>query len=392
MGRPPPAPGRVDAHAVRAAPALRRLRARGALPDAARRQPVLTSTGHEARGPLRLWFNQAYRGTYQAVGLLRAGAAADGLDLHVVGSHTARSTPFLQACDEVFPEPEHLVGPDWVAAALRTCEERRIDVFVPGRERLAVAQAADRFAAAGVRLMVSPPEALRLLGDKVAAHEAFLELGVPVPVTHVVRDAAGFRAAYDSLRAAGLQACMKPAVDHGASGFRVLDEAVGTYDDLLVPPSPRVHPDDVERRVAARGSVPPVLVAEHLPGDELSVDVLSRDGEVLAAVPRSKGGAQWTRVLVDDPAAQHLTAAVVGAFGLRYLSNVQVRYDGAGACRLLEVNTRAASGLFHSAASGLNLPYAALRLLLDGDVAVPPPRFGATVLTYTEAREVVLPF
>ena len=341
--------------------------------------------------PLRLWFNQAYRGTYHLLGMLRTAAARDGLALHVTGSHTVASTPFLQACDDAFPEPEHLTGEAWVEHALQVCRDRRVDVFVPGRERLAVAQAQDRFAALGVRLMVSPPEALRVLGDKALAHASAQQLGVPLPVTHVVHDAAGFRAAYDDLRAQGLTACMKPAVDHGAAGFRVLDEAVGGWDDLLALPSPRVHPDDVERRLADRGTVPPLLVCEHLDGDEVSVDVLSDDGELLCAVPRSKGGPQWTRRIVDDPAAVEIAATMVKGHGLRYLSNVQVRY-GSGTCRLLEVNTRAASGLFHSAAAGVDLPYAALRLLLDGSVTVPAPRYGATVLTYTAAREVVLPF
>ena len=341
--------------------------------------------------PLRLWFYQAYRGTYQLIGMLRAGAATDGLELHVTGSHTVSSTPFLQACDDAFREPEEITGDAWVEHALGVCRERGIDVFVPGRERLAVAEAADAFADAGVQLMVSPPDALRVLGDKALAHASAVELGVPVPVTHVVHDADGFRRAYDDLVARGLSACMKPALDHGAAGFRVLDETVGGWADLLALPSARVHPDDVERRLAAHGPVPALLVTEYLDGDEISVDVLSDDGEVLAAVPRSKGGPQWTRQIVDDPAALEITRTLVRAHRLRYLSNVQVRY-GSGTCRLLEVNTRAASGLYHSAAAGVDLPYAALRLLLDGEVAVPLPRFGATVLTYSEAHEVVLPF
>ena len=93
----------------------------------------------------------------------------------------------------------------------------------------------------------------------------------------------------------------------------------------------------------------------------------------------------------EDLEALSITEAMSKGHGLRYLSNVQVRY-GQGRARLLEVNTRAASGLFHSAASGLNLPHLALRLLLDGEVHVPTPRFGATVLTWTEAAEVTLPF
>jgi len=340
---------------------------------------------------LRLWFNQAYRGTYQQIAMMRAGAARDGLALHITGSHTTRSTPFLQACDDAFPEPEEVAGDAWVERALRECRERRIDVFVPGRERLAVAQAQDAFTAAGVQVMVSPPAALTVLDDKELAYASALELGIPVPVTHVVTDGPGFRRAYDDLRARGLRVCMKPAVDHGGQGFRVLDETVGGWSDLLRPPSARVHPDDVEARLRAHGPVAPLLVSELLDGDELSVDVLSREGALIAAVARSKGGAQWTRTIVDDPDALAIAETVVKAHRLSYLSNVQVRY-GAGTCRLLEVNTRPASGLHQSAAAGVDLPYAALRLLLDGDVSVPPPRYGATVLLYEQAREVVLPF
>lgn len=341
--------------------------------------------------PLRMWFNQAYRGTYQLIGMLRAAGERDGLELHVTGSHTVSSTPFLQACDDAFPEPEHLTGDAWVERALHECRSRRIDVFVPGRERLAVAEAAEQFEALCVRLMVSPPAALRVLGDKSLAHASAVALGVPVPETRVVTDAAGFRAAYDDLRGRGLRVCTKPAVDHGAAGFRVLDESVGGWDDLLALPSPRVHPDDVERRIAERGTIGPQLVCELLEGEELSVDVLSRDGALLAAVPRGKGGPQWTRQVVDDPAAVAIAEAVTKGHGLRFLSNVQVRYGG-GTCRLLEVNTRAASGLYHSAAAGVDLPYAALRLLLDGDVSVPAPRYGATVLTHQTAFEVHLPW
>ncbi|MCW2778344.1 MAG: hypothetical protein JWN17_2069 [Frankiales bacterium] len=340
---------------------------------------------------MRLWFNEAYRGTYQLIGQLREGAAADGVDLHVTGSHTLRSTPFLQACDDAFPEPAQLTGEDWVEHALAVCAERRIDVFVPQREQLAVARAVDRFTAAGVRVMVSPARSVEVLADKAAAHADAVALGVPVPQTHVVTDVDGFRTAYAALRAQGLGVCTKPAVDHGGRGFRVLDETVGGYDDLLAEPSARVHPDDVARRIEAAGQVPPLLVCEHLDGEELSVDVLSDDGEVLAAVPRGKGGPVWTRHLVRDEAALAIAATLVRAHGLRYLSNVQVRYGG-GTCRLLEVNTRAASGLYQSAASGVNLPWAALRLLRGEPVDLPEPVFGALVLLREHGSEVELPW
>lgn len=352
---------------------------------------------------LRIWFNQAYRGTYQLVRGLREAAAGDGFTLFVVGTHTAPSTPFLQACDLALPERDDLTGDAWVEHALAFCREHEVDVFVPGRQRLAVARAQERFEAAGVRVMVNRPDALALLDDKARTHRWALGAGIPVPTTHVVHDAAGFRGAYEDLRARGLEACLKPATDHGARGFRVLDETVGTWADLTAPPDVRVHPDRVEAMLAEAGTVAPLLVSEHLTGAELSVDVLCDDGEVLAAVPRSKSGPTWTRQLVDDVGALEITDSVVKGLGLRYLVSVDVRYGegrneqitgdpGTGAARLLEVNTRAASGLFHSRAAGADLAYAALRLLLDGHVDPPRLALGVTVLTYTEAMTVTLPW
>ncbi len=344
---------------------------------------------------IRVWFNQAFRGTYQLVQGLRDEGEQDGLTLFVVGTHTTASTPFLQACDLALPERDDLTGDAWVEHALAFCREHRIDVLVPGRERLAVAKAQDRFERAGVRVMVNRPEALALLDDKQATYRWALAAGVPVPLTHVVDDAAGFRAAYDDLTAQGLSVCLKPATDHGARGFRVLDETAGSWADLTQPPDVRVHPDRVEAMLAEAGRVPPLLVSEHLTGDELSVDVLCDDGEVLAAVPRSKSGPTWTRRLVEDLPSLEIAGTVVKQLGLRYLVSVDVRYAGEGGdstARLLEVNTRAASGLFHSRAAGPDLAYAALRLLLDGRVDPLAITLGATVLTYTEAMPVTLPW
>ena len=82
--------------------------------------------------------------------------------------------------------------------------------------------------------------------------------------------------------------------------------------------------------------------------------------------------------------------------GVEVLADLSAQVDHSpgddGLARLLEVNTRAASGLFQSAVSGVNLPYLALRLLLDGRVDVPTPQLGATVISYNEAFPAHLPW
>lgn len=330
----------------------------------------------------RIWFNETWRGTYQLIGLLRAGAGP-GRALTVLGSHPIASTPFLQACDEVVAEPPGR-GEAFVDAALDLCARHEIEIFVPNREMLAVAENVDRFKAAGVTVMCSPAEAVATFTTKSGQYAAMARRGLPVPRTVTVRTLAEFRAAYDDLVAAGETVCFKPDVDHGGHGFRILDTEAEELAALLAPPSARVSVAAVERILGAVDDFPPLLIGQYLDGPEYSVDVLSDDGRTLAAVPRGKSGLPWTRELVDDPAVIDLARRVVAAFGLTYLSNVQIRYHRDHPV-VLEVNTRAASGTYQSAAAGVNLPWLALRLALGEPVRAPRPRFPKTLITYTEA-------
>jgi biotin carboxylase len=308
----------------------------------------------------------------------------------VLGSHPVASTPYLQVCDEVIAEPA-LSGEDFVAAALQICRRHRIDVFVPGREQAAVAGALAEFAAAGIRVQVSPVEAIETLATKGATYERAAKLGVAIPAHALAQDVAEYRAACRSLEAAGLAICIKPDLDHGGQGFRVLDAGAQSLAALGSPPSVRVTPDVVEQLLASTESFDPLVVSEFLPGLELSIDCLSSaDGELLLALPRRKGGLEWTRELVADRAAQEIARLMVEGCGLRYLSNVQVKYasDEQRGPVLLEVNTRAASGLYQSCrASGVNLPALALAATLGEAVDIPEPVYGTSMIVYNEAME-----
>jgi biotin carboxylase len=336
---------------------------------------------------LLVWFNETYRGTYQLIGLLRAA----GHDLTVLGSHRTASTPFLQACDARVEEPS-AEGDAFVDAALDLCRRAGVDVFVPGRNMGDVARRESEFVEAGVAVQVSPPDAIATLAGKTTTYAASAALGVEVPRTRTVTDLDGYRAAVAELSelTGGAQLCFKPDLDFGGHGFRVLDERADTFAEITAPPSVRISSATAERLLGSVETFPALVVSEYLEGDEVSVDCLSdASGRLLTALPRRKSGLEWTRELVDDADAIGIARRMVEGFGLRYLSNVQVRYrhrDGRREPVLLEVNTRAASGLYQSCLAGeVNLPDAALRLTLGEQVAVPQPAYGRSVIVYNEA-------
>lgn len=257
---------------------------------------------------------------------------------------------------------------------------------------LDVARREDDFRRLGVAVQVSPAEGVAVLAEKTTSYAAAAQLGVPAPLSRTVVDLDAFRAAVAELGEAtgGGQLCFKPDRDFGGHGFRVLDDRADTIAELGEPPSVRISSATAERLLGSVTTFPPLIVSEYLDGDEISVDCLSApDGQLLAALPRRKAGGPWTRELVDDPEVVAIARRMVEGLGLRYLSNVQVKYrtrNGRPEPVLLEVNTRAASGLYQSClAGGVNLPDLALRLTLGESVEPPRPDLGRAVLVYNEA-------
>jgi biotin carboxylase len=337
---------------------------------------------------LRIWFNRTYATNSHIIAMLRANP--DGRAVHVIGTHTDPDSPVLVASDEAYPEPsEDCCAADYVAWALEFARAHRIDVFIPRLAMADLADARDSFAAAGVTLTCPAADTVRLFEDKAAAYRAAGALGIPVPPHHLVTDAAGLLAAYEQLREVAETVCMKPVQGTGGSGYRVLTTGGPDVDELLGSVHARA---DLGRACAALEAaqadgrdVPMLLVMPYLTGPEISVDALAdHDGRTLAAVGR--GRSRRRRLIVNDLPARAVTEALNEAHRVAYLSNTQVRYwqgpdDDQPRPYLLELNTRISGGLFQTALTGVNLPWAAVRLALGEDVGTLHPRYDVAFTT-----------
>jgi ATP-grasp domain-containing protein len=318
----------------------------------------------------------------------------DAVGVHIYGTNVDRDAPALAACEVAEVEPRHVGDAEYAGFALDFCRRHRIDVLVPPRRLAALAGLGAEFAAAGTHLMCSPPAAIEVLTSKTRTYEAALAAGVPVPPWRSVRDAAGFRAAVEELSADGERVCLKPAGEYSAFGFRILDDRPLRMRELLAPPLPLASvgavADALARAADDGGTVPEFLVMPYLEGPEVSVDCLSAPGgRTLAAIARSKEGRY--RLLLDAPEATSIARRLVAHFGLAYLSNVQLRRHR-GRPVLLEANPRASAGVFQTAFAGVNLPWAAVRLLVRGDAGqLAEPRLGGRVAVTESATLVEAP-
>jgi carbamoyl-phosphate synthase large subunit len=237
--------------------------------------------------------------------------------------------------------------PRFAPDLLARCTRERIDVVVPtvDTELLPLARLRGEFAAEGVVLVLASEATLAVCLDKWELAQRCAGR-VRVPSTIVVDDV--FDAA-----AIELPVIVKPRSGSGSRGIRLV--------------SKRAELEALERDGT-------LLVQEHLPGPEHSLDVLARaDGHVAAVVPRERlkvdsGIAVTGRTLHDD-ALDAFARAVAEAIGLTTVANVQVKEDADGEPALLEVNPRFPGTMPLTIASGVDMP----RLAIGEALGTPIP-------------------
>lgn len=240
--------------------------------------------------------------------------------------------------------------PRFVDTLLAVCRNHDLDVLVPtvDSELVPLAHRRDEFRAIGTELVLASIETLEVCVDKWRLAGRCRGV-VPAPWTLLLDEAL----ALDSVE---LPAIVKPRTGSGSRGIRLVE----TLEDLQGCPRDGT-----------------LLVQEHLPGIEHSIDVLADpDGRIVAVVPRSRlkvdSGIAITGRTHHDERLEAIGEQVARLIGLSYCGNVQVREDVHGNPALLEVNPRFPGTMPLTVASGVNMPL--LAVSAAAGEAMPPGR------------------
>jgi hypothetical protein len=309
----------------------------------------------------RVWYNQGLSNVFDAIRQGRAGDTAG--ELRFLASHTRADSAALAAADEAFEEPGPLEPEPYVDWCLEVCRARAVDLFVPARNRVAVAGRADEFAALGTRVrLLAAPAVLRLLANKADTAADLAGTPVPLPEHRRFLTADAFDEAWRELRARHPALCVKPTRGIFGAGFYLLDEGAEALALLLTDDRNRIRPADFRAAFAAAAAPPEFMLMEYLPGDEQSVDAFAHRGEVVAAVSRTKRDS--SQRIETDGAAIEVARFVAARYALSGIFNLQTRRRADGTACFLEVNTRMSGGAFYAEAAGLLLPYWAVAVEL----------------------------
>lgn len=334
-----------------------------------------------------VWFNRTFNHVRGALELVRAGDS-QGRFATLCTHPNPFFTGFLSA-DQCEIERPVVDSQSYVDYCLELGERRRVGVFFPGHNVVAIMARAAEFKAKGIRLIsVAKPDVLLALADKALFYDAHANDAISGPDSICVRTHDEYVAACRELKHRYPTLAIKPCLGVYGIGFRVIDYRRSALHHMLKGIEYHVAAADLERELKDAGQFQPILVMEYLPGREYSVDCLAVHGDLQVAIARRKEkGGRGGQVIVDLPEIQEVCQRLAKQYGLNSIFNVQFREDLVGRLRLLEVNARMSGGIAMACLAGPNLPHLAVQAAI-GELdpkAIPATRYGLRVGEYLQA-------
>lgn len=325
---------------------------------------------------MKIWFNRWFTTVSHYIDMIRVNE--DQRKFIIYGTHPDKDALYLQNCDYAFVEPD-ISGEDYINFCLEFCNKHGIDIFIPRKENVLISKKLAEFESLGVKVLVCPDSTLmETMDNKAATYQIFSNATTNdlIPDYYVVNTIEDFKRAYEKLKEKGHTVCFKPVIGEGANGFRVIIDQIVSINQLfnhgIGYRIPYAHACEI---LSQQETFPDLMVLEFLEGREYSIDCLSSDEKLYAAIPRMKGEGR-VRELVEQAELIQLARDFHQQFKLPYVFNIQVKYNNQGMPKLLEINPRMSGGMHISCLSGINIPYLAIKILLGEEVEPVKPRFG----------------
>ncbi len=292
--------------------------------------------------------------------LVRALRQNGEREVRLVGTDMAERAIGRHLCDSFYQVPPGS-DPAFAEAVLEACLREGVEVVLPQSsfDLPGLAAARERFAAEGITVLVSSPEAVRRCNDKAETYALLEAIGVRGPAW---RRVAGGQAVAEAARELGYpqrDVCLKPVFSSGTRGFRVLSASADRRRQLLdnrpgVPEALRLE-ELVE--LLGEDEDTELLVMELAQGGERTVDGIASGGRILLGHPKTReamraGLAMYFQTL-HDPELMERAARIVAALSLDHFFNIQL----VGDC-VIEINPRISTVVYQE---DLNLPWLGIK-------------------------------
>jgi len=298
----------------------------------------------------------------------------DGRPVRIIGVDTQTHAAGAFLVDKFYqvPEPEN---PQYIAALIDISKREKVLAVLPQttREIVTLSASLATLENEGIRIMVSNAPAIAAANDKNAVMEVFRRLGLPTAPFRRVQTEAELVVAVHDFGYPDSAVVVKPPVSNGMRGVRIIvPQAWDVHRFLTEKPHGLEISLDELVAILRRGAWPEMLVMEHLPGAEYTVDAF-RGSELSVAIPRQResirsGITFHSRTEIREDLIDY-TLSAGQELGLQYVFGFQFKLDRDGIPKVLECNPRIQGTMVASVFSGANVIWFGVRELLGDPVS-----------------------
>jgi carbamoyl-phosphate synthase large subunit len=309
-------------------------------------------------------------------GIIKALHSAEDITLVVADADEQASGRFLNEKFEVVPK----AGEErFIREVERICSEHKIEVIFPlvTRELFLLAKHKSRLLKKGIKVIVSNEDGLQIANNKSHLYKHLGENRIPVPEFHVVNTVEEFSNAAQKLGYPSRDFCFKPSVSNGSRGFRIVSARVNEHQLLFQQkPSSTYIGYEKALEILASGSFPELMVMEYLPGEEITVDTIVKNGIPQLILPRRREqmreGISIRGEFVRNEEVISYCDGIIRSMNLHGPIGIQVKQNDRGAYRILEINPRIQGTSVAAMGMGINLPLIAVMQEFDREKELIP--------------------
>ena len=299
--------------------------------------------------------------------LLRALRENGERDLRLVGTDMSEQAVGRHLCDAFHIVPRGS-DPAFADTVLEVARREGAAAVLPQSsfDLPGLAAARERFAAAGVAVLVASPEAVHRANDKAESYAMLDAIGVRGPAWRRVRGVEAVAAAARELGYPDDELALKPVFSSGSRGFRILSASADRREQLLTNRPGVAEAMRLEDLLDVLGpdDETDLLVMELATGKERTIDGIASGGRVLLGHPKTResmraGLAMYFETLADA-ALLDVAAKIVAELDLDHFFNIQLVGE-----HVIEINPRISTIVYQE---DLNLPWLGVKHAL-GEIA-----------------------
>lgn len=258
---------------------------------------------------------------------------------------------------------------NFIKELLEICLREKIKIIFPlvTKELIVLSRLKDEFRKYGISIIVSSFETLNILNDKGLLYEYLSKKNIKIPKFFFINSDQELINNIKKLNFPDYPVVIKPRISNGSRGVRILDNNIDSFNLLFESKPTSLYTNLKEYlKIIKDKKVPPLILSEFLPGNEITVDTLISKGELKLILIRTRekmnSGISVKGKFIKNKNIKNYIEKIIKTFnGLEGAIGFQLKESNSGDYLLLECNPRIQGTSVSSSGLDINFPL----LILD---------------------------